>query len=115
MAGLFFVMGFQALEGNGITLKMLFLFRDKELSYSCDPLKRISIISVWIFVALELIGFGAVCFPLRPFLTPLLTLTDICHNPNHRRRGLPHHHRDPHPRAHLDSPQIFQLPGAECT
>lgn len=68
MAGLFFVMGLQALEGNGITLKLLFLFRDKELSYGGDPLKRIKITSIWIFVILELIGFGAVSSPPRSWL-----------------------------------------------
>ncbi|KAK5170808.1 hypothetical protein LTR04_003397 [Oleoguttula sp. CCFEE 6159] len=60
LAGLFFVMGVQALEGNGITLKMLFLFKDKELTPGSEPLKRIHRRrAIWYFVALELIGFGA--------------------------------------------------------
>jgi hypothetical protein len=41
LAGLFFVMGVQALEGNGITAKMLFLARDKTLTRGAEPLKRI--------------------------------------------------------------------------
>ena len=60
LAGLFFVMGVQALEGNGITLKLLFLARDKELIDASDPLARIERRSaIWAFVAIALIGFGA--------------------------------------------------------
>jgi hypothetical protein len=60
LAGLFFVMGIQALEGNGIMLKILFLARDKHLTPRSDPLMRIERRSaIWVFVALELIGFGA--------------------------------------------------------
>ncbi|KAL9100114.1 MAG: hypothetical protein Q9163_004475 [Psora crenata] len=60
LAGLFFVMGVQALEDNGITAKMLFIARDKSLTPASDPLSRIqrrkAILS---FVAVELFGFGA--------------------------------------------------------
>lgn len=60
MAGLFFVMGVQALEGNGITLKLLFLCRDRSLTPASEPLKRIKRkLAVWVFVAIQLIGFGA--------------------------------------------------------
>jgi hypothetical protein len=60
LAGLFFVMGIQALEGNGITLKLLFLARDRHLTPKSDPLMRIERRWViWAFVGLELIGFGA--------------------------------------------------------
>ena len=60
LAGLFFVMGVQALVGNGITMKLLFLFRDKELTDKSDPLARIERrSSIWVFVALELLVFGA--------------------------------------------------------
>lgn len=60
LAGLFFVMGVQALVGNGITQKMLFLARDKELTDATDPLARIERrLAIWVFVAVELIGFGA--------------------------------------------------------
>lgn len=63
LAGLFFVMGIQALEANGITTKLLFLLTDPSLlppsSSSCSlaslPHKR----AIWAFVALELLGFGA--------------------------------------------------------
>lgn len=60
LAGLFFVMGVQALEGNGITLKMIYLAKDRGLTAASDPLSRISRKkAIWFFVALELLGFGA--------------------------------------------------------
>ncbi|KAF2006222.1 hypothetical protein P154DRAFT_603655 [Amniculicola lignicola CBS 123094] len=60
LAGLFFVMGVQALQGNGITLKMLFLARDRHLTSRSDPLTRVERRpAIWAFVALELVGFGA--------------------------------------------------------
>ena len=60
LAGLFFVMGVQALEGNGITLKILFLCKDKTLTPASEPLKRINRrLAIWVFVAIQLIGFGA--------------------------------------------------------
>jgi uncharacterized membrane protein YgcG len=70
LAGLFFIMGFQALEENGITAKLLFLVRDSALTppnhplaivKRCDdngkPLVRRA--AVWGFVLVELVGFGA--------------------------------------------------------
>ncbi|KAL9589285.1 MAG: hypothetical protein Q9203_001912 [Teloschistes exilis] len=60
LAGLFFVMGVQALEGNGITLKMLHLARERSLTAASDPLSRMQRkTAIWCFVALELFGFGA--------------------------------------------------------
>jgi hypothetical protein len=60
LAGLFFVMGIQALEANGITSKILFLAKDRHLTPRSDPLTRIERRSaIWVFVALELVGFGA--------------------------------------------------------
>ncbi|KAF4512885.1 hypothetical protein G6O67_000215 [Ophiocordyceps sinensis] len=60
LAGLFFVMGVQALEANGITAKLLFLGRDKGLTAANHPLRAVKRrAAVWLFVAMELIGFGA--------------------------------------------------------
>ena len=60
LAGLFFVMGIQALEANGITAKLIFLAKDKHLTPRSDPLMQVERRkAIWIFVALELIGFGA--------------------------------------------------------
>ncbi|KAF4217054.1 hypothetical protein CNMCM6457_004716 [Aspergillus fumigatiaffinis] len=60
MAGLFFVMGVQALQGNGITQKLIFLAQDKDFTPPSNPLKRIERrLAIWVFVIIELIGFGA--------------------------------------------------------
>lgn len=60
LAGLFFIMGVQALQGNGITQKLLFLARDRAWTSASNPLKRLSRRrGVWAFVILELLGFGA--------------------------------------------------------
>jgi hypothetical protein len=60
LAGLFFVMGVQALEGNGITAKILFLIKDKSLTPASEPLKRIQRrAAIWWFVSIQLFGFGA--------------------------------------------------------
>ncbi|RDA95847.1 hypothetical protein CP533_5103 [Ophiocordyceps camponoti-saundersi (nom. inval.)] len=60
LAGLFFIMGVQALEANGITAKILFLCRDKSLTPADNPLKTIKRrTAVWLFVGIELVGFGA--------------------------------------------------------
>ncbi len=62
LAGLFFVMGVQALEGNGITAKLLFLLRDRSLPptpFDAALLEGgIRSGAVWAFVAVELFGFG---------------------------------------------------------
>jgi len=60
LAGLFFVMGVQALEGNGITVKILFLCKDRSLTPPSEPLRRIRRrAAIWVFVVIQLLGFGA--------------------------------------------------------
>jgi boron transporter len=60
LAGLFFTMGIQALQANGITRKLVFLAQDKDLTSDSNPLKGLSRRSAsWYFVILELVGFGA--------------------------------------------------------
>ncbi|KAF7874769.1 hypothetical protein EAF04_001943 [Stromatinia cepivora] len=60
LAGLFFVMGIQALLDNGITTKILFLLKDSSLTPSSDPLRHLPRKSaIWIFVAIQLFGFAA--------------------------------------------------------
>ncbi|CBF76511.1 hypothetical protein AN4904.2 [Aspergillus nidulans FGSC A4] len=89
MAGLFFVMGVQALQANGITQKLIFLAQDRDLTPRSDPLKGLERRrAIWAFVILELIGFGGtfaitqtiaaigfpviilVLIPVRSFLLP---------------------------------------------
>ncbi|KAK0635405.1 HCO3 transporter family-domain-containing protein [Bombardia bombarda] len=60
LAGLFFIMGFQALEANGITAKLVFLARDVALTPAGHPLRRVRRrAAIWLFVAIELVGFAA--------------------------------------------------------
>ncbi|KAL2020003.1 hypothetical protein VTK56DRAFT_9003 [Thermocarpiscus australiensis] len=63
LAGLFFIMGFQALQANGITAKILFLLRDAALTPPSHPYRRLEArgraIALWAFVLVELVGFGA--------------------------------------------------------
>ncbi|KAI5921374.1 HCO3 transporter family-domain-containing protein [Camillea tinctor] len=63
LAGLFFIMGYQALESNGITAKLLFLCRDRALTSAAHPLRprreRVRPAAVWAFVVVELLAFGA--------------------------------------------------------
>ncbi|KAA6407972.1 MAG: anion exchange family [Lasallia pustulata] len=60
LAGLFFVMGVRALQGNGVTKKMVFLARDAALTTASDPLGRVERRqAVWWFVGLEVVGFAA--------------------------------------------------------
>lgn len=83
-------MGVQALQGNGITQKLVFLAQDHTFTPGSNPLKRLERRSaIWAFVILELVGFGAtfaitqtiaaigfpviilVLIPVRSFLLPL--------------------------------------------
>lgn len=60
LAGLFFIMGFQALEANGITAKVMFLARDRNLTPPAAPLRAVRRrAAIWWFVAVELVGFAA--------------------------------------------------------
>lgn len=60
LAGLFFIMGVQALEANGITAKLMFLLRDRNLTPPSAPLLQIRRRSaIWWFVVIQIVGFGA--------------------------------------------------------
>lgn len=60
LAGLFFIMGVQALQANGITRKLVFLAQDREFSSTSNPLKRLKRrTAIWTFVGIEIAGFGA--------------------------------------------------------
>ncbi|KAN0070535.1 HCO3- transporter family domain containing protein [Elaphomyces granulatus] len=60
LAGLFFIMGVQALQSNGITQKLIFLAQDKNLTPVSSPLKRLkSRSAIWYFVIIQILGFGA--------------------------------------------------------
>lgn len=59
LAGLFWIMGFTALAGNGITAKITFLCRERSLGSASDALKKCGLRSIYVFVGLEILGFGA--------------------------------------------------------
>ncbi|KAJ7175398.1 HCO3 transporter family-domain-containing protein [Mycena filopes] len=59
LAGLFWFMGADALRGNGITQKLLYFIRDKNLTPLDDPLRKVRKSRILLFVAVQLVGFGA--------------------------------------------------------
>jgi hypothetical protein len=52
-------MGADALKGNGITIKLLYLIRDKTLTSPDDPLHKVRKSRLLMFVAIQLVAFGA--------------------------------------------------------
>ena len=52
-------MGLDALEGNGITRKLLYFLRDKSLTPVHDPLRKVRKSRILLFVAVQLAAFGA--------------------------------------------------------
>lgn len=52
-------MGVDALRGNGITQKILYLLRDKTLVSPTEPLRKVRKSRVMMFVGVQLVGFGA--------------------------------------------------------
>jgi hypothetical protein len=52
-------MGLDALKGNGITTKIRYLIRDRTTVPSNEPLRRVRRSRTLLFVAIQVIGFGA--------------------------------------------------------
>lgn len=52
-------MGTDALQGNGVTTKILYLFRDRHLTPAYEPLRKVRKSRIVLFVGLQLFGFGA--------------------------------------------------------
>ncbi|KAJ7246395.1 HCO3 transporter family-domain-containing protein [Mycena rebaudengoi] len=59
LAGLFWFMGADALRGNGITNKILYFFRDKNLTPLDEPLRRVRKSRILMFLAVQILAFGA--------------------------------------------------------
>ncbi|KAI6024253.1 HCO3 transporter family-domain-containing protein [Pisolithus marmoratus] len=85
IAGLFWFMGADALQGNGITLKILYLIRDKSFTPANEPLRKVRTSRLLLFVGIQLVGFGvtfavtqtvaAIAFPVVILLlVPIRTL-----------------------------------------
>ncbi|KAG1898217.1 HCO3 transporter family-domain-containing protein [Suillus fuscotomentosus] len=93
LAGLFWFMGADALKGNGITIKLLYLIRDKTLTSPDDPLRKVRKSRLLMFVTIQLVAFGAtfvltqsiaalgfpvmilLLVPLRAYIIPRLPFT----------------------------------------
>lgn len=52
-------MGTDALRGSGVTAKFLYLIQDNSLVPLHEPLRKVRPSMVWLFLAIELVGFGA--------------------------------------------------------
>ncbi|KAJ7366550.1 HCO3 transporter family-domain-containing protein, partial [Mycena albidolilacea] len=59
LAGLFWFMGADALRGNGITQKLVYFIRDKNLTPLDEPLRKVRKSRILLFVGVQLVGFGA--------------------------------------------------------
>ncbi|KAK2459667.1 hypothetical protein APHAL10511_008312 [Amanita phalloides] len=58
LAGLFWYMGADALQANGITLKLFYFIRDKRLTARDDPLRNVRRSRILLFVSIQLVAFG---------------------------------------------------------
>ncbi|KZT67118.1 hypothetical protein DAEQUDRAFT_746299 [Daedalea quercina L-15889] len=94
LAGLFWYMGLDALQGNGITRRLLYFFRDRALTPADEPLRKVRNSRILLFVGVQLAGFGAtfavtqtiaaigfpviilLLIPLRTLVIPLLPFTE---------------------------------------
>jgi hypothetical protein len=52
-------MGLDELSGNGITVKVLYFFTDCTMTPYNEPLRRVRKSRIFLFVAVQLIAFGA--------------------------------------------------------
>jgi hypothetical protein len=65
-------MGTDALQDNGITIKLLYLIRDKTLTSPDDPLRKVRISRLLMFVTIQLVAFGAMFVITQTIGTSLL-------------------------------------------
>ncbi|KAG6337181.1 hypothetical protein ID866_1895 [Astraeus odoratus] len=93
LAGLFWFMGADALQGNGISQKLLYFIRDRSLTPPDEPLRKVRTSRLLLFVGIQLAGFGAtfavtqtvaaigfpvvilLLVPIRTLLIPQLSFT----------------------------------------
>jgi hypothetical protein len=52
-------MGLEALLENGVTIKLYYFFRDDKLIPRSDPLRRVRVSRLALFVGIQLVGFAA--------------------------------------------------------
>ncbi|KAF8894307.1 bicarbonate transporter [Mucidula mucida] len=80
LAGLFWFMGADALQGNGITQKLLYFLRDKKLTPADEPLRKVRKSRILMFVAtIAAIGFPVIIMlllPVRMWVVPRMPFTE---------------------------------------
>ena len=70
-------MGLDALEGNGITLKLLYFLRDKSLTPADEPLRKVRKSRILLFVAVQLAAFGATMAVTQTIGAPIILLSSL--------------------------------------
>lgn len=100
-------MGLDALNGNGITVKICYLIQDRATVPPNDPLKRVRRGRILLFVVIQIFGFGvtmAITQTIGVFVhlsaTKLFTYCDIASCDR-----LSGHHLTADPFAHGDHPE----------
>ena len=90
-------MGTAALLSSGVTEKIFYLIRDRQLTSPTHPLHKVRTSRIIIFTLVELLGFGATFaitqvrrIPFLPYARWLEALT--VGGSDYRRDRLPHHH-----------------------
>jgi hypothetical protein len=71
-------MGADALRGNGITNKILYFFRDKNLTPLDEPLRRVRKSRILMFLAVQILAFGAT-FAITQTIGTSLSEWDVLH------------------------------------
>jgi hypothetical protein len=69
-------MGLDELSGNGITVKVLYFLTDRTMTPYNEKLRRVRKSRIFLFVAVQLIAFGAT-FAITQTIGTLLSLLDV--------------------------------------
>jgi hypothetical protein len=75
-------MGLEELSGNGITVKVLYFLTESTMTPYNEPLRRVRKSRIFLFVAVQLIAFGATFAITQTIGTPAFTFRRG--NANHR-------------------------------
>jgi hypothetical protein len=66
-------MGLDELSGNGITVKVFYFLTDRTMTPYNEPLRRVRKSRIFLFVAVQLIAFGATFAITQTIGTPAFT------------------------------------------
>jgi len=70
-------MGLDELSGNGITVKVLYFLTDRTMTPYDEPLRRVRKSRIFLFVAVQLIAFGATFAITQTIGTPTFTFRRV--------------------------------------